>query len=63
MKQVKDVKERMKTEKYAEERPTIFSTSLSEEDIPDGYWIPSMMDLKDEATLSSQLPQIRLVMQ
>jgi cytochrome P450 len=49
VKQVEDVKKRMKTEKFAEERPTIFSTLLSEKDKPDGYRIPSTMDLKDEA--------------
>jgi hypothetical protein len=49
VKQVEVVKKRMETEKYAEERPTIFSTLLSEEDKPDGYRIPSTMELKDEA--------------
>jgi cytochrome P450 len=49
VKQVEDVKKRMETEKFAEERPTIFSTLLSEENKPDGYRIPSTMDLKDEA--------------
>ena len=49
VKQVEDVKQRMEEEKYADERPTIFSTLLSEHDKPDGYRIPSTMDLKDEA--------------
>ena len=39
----------MKTEKCAEKRPTIFSKLWSEENKPDGYRIPSTMDLKDEA--------------
>ena len=49
VKQVEDVEKRMRMEKYAEERPTIFSMLLSEEVKLDGYRIPSTMELKDEA--------------
>ena len=47
--QVEDVKARMQAGKYSEDRPTIFSTLLSEDDKPDGYRVPSTMDLKDQA--------------
>jgi hypothetical protein len=37
LKQVEDVKQRITADKYSEERPTIFSTLLSEDDKPHGY--------------------------
>jgi cytochrome P450 len=49
LKQVEEVKQRMTVDKYFEERPTIFSTLLSEDDKPDGYCVPPTTDLKDEA--------------
>lgn len=48
VKQVEDVKMRMAEGKYSE-RATIFSTLLTEDDKPDGYRVPSTMELKDEA--------------
>jgi cytochrome P450 len=48
VKQVEDVKMRLAAGKYLE-RSTIFSTLLTEDDKPDGYSVPSTMDLKDEA--------------
>jgi cytochrome P450 len=46
--QVEHVKRGMAAGKLSD-RPTIFSTLLTEEDKPAGYRVPSTMDLKDEA--------------
>jgi len=48
VKHVEDVKRDMAVGKDSE-RPTIFSTLLTDADKPDGYSVPSTMDLKDDA--------------
>lgn len=48
VKQIEGVKRDMAAGKHSQ-RPTIFSTLLTGDDKPDGYRIPSTMDVKDEA--------------